>query len=56
MTEERLEKALSLLTGVLNYDSFKDVDLVIEVGFFFQSSYQPLISYELFFRFFGLDM
>ncbi|XP_078439828.1 multifunctional protein 2 [Wolffia australiana] len=30
MTEERLEKALSLLAGVLDYESFKGVDLVIE--------------------------
>ncbi|KAL5228604.1 hypothetical protein ABZP36_016869 [Zizania latifolia] len=30
MTEERYEKALSLVTGVLDYERFKDVDLVIE--------------------------
>ncbi|CAA7388848.1 unnamed protein product [Spirodela intermedia] len=30
MTEERFERALSLLTGVLDYERFKDVDLVIE--------------------------
>ncbi|CAK9136243.1 unnamed protein product [Ilex paraguariensis] len=29
-TQEKLKKAISLLNGVLNYDSFKDVDLVIE--------------------------
>lgn len=31
MTQHKFEKTLSLLNGVLNYDSFKDVDLVIEV-------------------------
>ncbi|KAF0920594.1 hypothetical protein E2562_035738 [Oryza meyeriana var. granulata] len=30
MTEERYEKAISLVTGVLDYERFKDVDLVIE--------------------------
>ncbi|XP_042373568.1 glyoxysomal fatty acid beta-oxidation multifunctional protein MFP-a-like [Zingiber officinale] len=30
ITEEKYEKTLSLLTGVLDYGSFKDVDLVIE--------------------------
>uniref|UniRef100_A0A1D1XSR5 Glyoxysomal fatty acid beta-oxidation multifunctional protein MFP-a n=2 Tax=Anthurium amnicola TaxID=1678845 RepID=A0A1D1XSR5_9ARAE len=30
MTEEKFEKALSLLTGVLDYEHFKNVDLVIE--------------------------
>jgi enoyl-CoA hydratase/3-hydroxyacyl-CoA dehydrogenase len=30
MTEERYEKAMSLVTGVLDYERFKDVDLVIE--------------------------
>ncbi|KAK3164335.1 hypothetical protein QOZ80_1AG0016180 [Eleusine coracana subsp. coracana] len=30
MTKERYEKAMSLVTGVLDYDSFKNVDLVIE--------------------------
>ncbi|CAH1417562.1 unnamed protein product [Lactuca virosa] len=30
MTTEKLERAVSLLKGVLNYDSFKDVDLVVE--------------------------
>ncbi|MQM16741.1 hypothetical protein Taro_049700 [Colocasia esculenta] len=30
MTEEKFEKALSLLTGVLDYACFKDIDLVIE--------------------------
>lgn len=31
MTQEKFEKTLSLLKGVLDYESFKDVDLVIEV-------------------------
>lgn len=31
MTEEKYEKALSRLTGVLDYESFRDVDMVIEV-------------------------
>ncbi|XP_010259502.1 PREDICTED: glyoxysomal fatty acid beta-oxidation multifunctional protein MFP-a [Nelumbo nucifera] len=30
MTEEKLEKTLSLIKGVLDYESFKDVDMVIE--------------------------
>ncbi|GAV79886.1 LOW QUALITY PROTEIN: 3HCDH domain-containing protein/3HCDH_N domain-containing protein, partial [Cephalotus follicularis] len=30
MTQEKFEKTMSLLTGVLDYGSFKDVDLVIE--------------------------
>lgn len=30
MTEEKYEKTLSLLTGVLDYEHFKDVDMVIE--------------------------
>uniref|UniRef100_A0A5B7B8V9 Putative glyoxysomal fatty acid beta-oxidation multifunctional protein MFP-a n=1 Tax=Davidia involucrata TaxID=16924 RepID=A0A5B7B8V9_DAVIN len=30
MTQEKLEKKLSLLKGVLNYDTFRTVDLVIE--------------------------
>ncbi|CAL4950154.1 unnamed protein product [Urochloa decumbens] len=30
MTDERYEKAMSLVTGVLDYEHFKDVDLVIE--------------------------
>ncbi|CAL4895620.1 unnamed protein product [Urochloa decumbens] len=30
MTQEKCEKTLSLLTGVLDYERFKDVDLVIE--------------------------
>lgn len=32
MSEERYEKALSLVTGVLDYERFKDVDLVIEAS------------------------
>lgn len=31
MTQQKFEKTFSLLKGVLDYDSFKDVDLVIEV-------------------------
>lgn len=34
MTEERYEKAMSLVTGVLDYERFKDVDLVIEVALY----------------------
>ncbi|CAL0309646.1 unnamed protein product [Lupinus luteus] len=30
MTQERFEKAVSLLKGTIDYESFKDVDLVIE--------------------------
>ncbi|KAL6989975.1 hypothetical protein U1Q18_015727 [Sarracenia purpurea var. burkii] len=30
MTEEKFEKTLSLLKGVLDYESFRDVDLIIE--------------------------
>ncbi|XP_052619844.1 glyoxysomal fatty acid beta-oxidation multifunctional protein MFP-a isoform X2 [Lactuca sativa] len=30
MTKEKLERTVSLLKGVLSYDSFKDVDLVVE--------------------------
>lgn len=32
MTQEKIERTLSRLNGVLSYDSFKDVDLVIEVS------------------------
>lgn len=32
MTQEHYKKACTLLKGVLSYDNFKDVDLVIEVG------------------------
>lgn len=31
MTQEKFEKTISLLKGVLDYESFKDVDMVIEV-------------------------
>lgn len=31
MTQEKFEKTISLLKGVLDYESFKDVDIVIEV-------------------------
>lgn len=31
MTKEKLEKTISLLKGVLDYESFTDVDMVIEV-------------------------
>lgn len=31
MTQEQCETTLSLLTGVLDYECFKDVDMVIEV-------------------------
>lgn len=31
MTQEKFEKTMSLLKGVLDYESFKDVDMVIEV-------------------------
>lgn len=31
MTEEKFEKTISLLKGTIDYESFKDVDLVIEV-------------------------
>lgn len=32
MTEEKFERTLSLLTGVLDYEKFKEVDLVIEAS------------------------
>jgi len=31
MTEEKFEKTMSLLQGTLDYESFRDVDMVIEV-------------------------
>ncbi len=31
MTQEKFEKTISLLKGALDYESFKDVDIVIEV-------------------------
>jgi enoyl-CoA hydratase/3-hydroxyacyl-CoA dehydrogenase len=31
MTQEKFEKTISLLKGVLDYESLKDVDMVIEV-------------------------
>ena len=31
MTHEKFEKTLSLLKGVLDYEGFRDVDMVIEV-------------------------
>lgn len=44
MTQDKCERTLSLLTGVLDYESFKDVDLVIEV--------RP--NFKLYFLFFQL--
>lgn len=32
MTDERFEKTLSLVKGVLDYESFRDVDVVIEAS------------------------
>lgn len=32
MTPEKFERTISLLKGVLDYESFKDVDMVIEVS------------------------
>lgn len=32
MTQEGFEKALSLLRGVLDYEQFRDVDIVIEAS------------------------
>ena len=34
MTQEKFEKTMSLLKGSLDYESFKDVDMVIEVCMF----------------------
>lgn len=31
MSQEKFEKTMSLLKGSLDYESFKDVDMVIEV-------------------------
>lgn len=47
MTKEKFEKTISLLKGVLDYESFKDVDMVIEVllGFL---SFVVLSSFPLF--------
>lgn len=33
LSKQKGDGALSLLKGVLDYNEFKDVDLVIEVGF-----------------------
>lgn len=33
LTQEKFEKTLSRLKGVLDYESFRDVDMVIEVLF-----------------------
>lgn len=41
MTEEKYERTLSRLTGVLNYDRFKEVDLVIEVS-------RPMLKFSLY--------
>ena len=32
LTQDKANKALSMLKGVLDYSEFKDVDMVIEVG------------------------
>ena len=32
LTQNKAEKAFSMLKGVLNYSDFGDVDMVIEVG------------------------
>jgi len=44
MTQEKFEKTMSLLKGALDYESFKDVDMVIEVYLFiwFNSLLVPL--------------
>lgn len=34
LTQDKARKALSMLKGVLDYSEFKDIDMVIEVGFF----------------------
>ena len=48
MTKEKCEKTLSLLTGVLDYESFKDVDLVIEVSSSFMfSSFRSILTFLL---------
>lgn len=44
MTEERFERALSLLTGVLDYERFKDVDLVIEVNCNIPFIFLPMLT------------
>lgn len=45
MTQDQMNKALSLLKGVLDYSEFKDVDMVVEVG---QFNYQEvLLSYSV---------
>lgn len=43
MTQQKFEKTFSLLKGVLDYDSFKDVDLVIEVLVKIYSIYLNLV-------------
>lgn len=34
LTQDKANKAISLVKGVLDYSEFKDVDMVIEVCFF----------------------
>lgn len=50
MSQEKFEKTFSLLKGVLDYDSFRDVDMVIEVTEFtgsvdnlFLPSFHPIL-------------
>lgn len=50
MSQEKCERTLSLLTGVLDYQLFKDVDMVIEARqsttlFFFPLFYLFVISF-----------
>lgn len=35
MTEDKLGKTMSLLQGSLDYESFRDVDIVIEVVYYY---------------------
>lgn len=39
MTKEDYEKRLSLLSGVLDYEQFRDADVVIEVDPIFTSTF-----------------
>lgn len=45
MTDERYEKAMSLVTGVLDYEHFKDVDLVIEASLYPRSCTKTSLGY-----------
>jgi enoyl-CoA hydratase/3-hydroxyacyl-CoA dehydrogenase len=43
MTDEKYEKAMSLVTCVLDYEHFKDVDLVIEASLYSRTKFTCLL-------------